>query len=169
MPEGPGTASATAEVAESYFRAMAARDADAMAAHWHAEGVDHIVPVGVFRGPDEVRAFFGEVFAAVPDAETVVERVTADERGAVVQWRFSGTFSGAAFQGIEPTGRRTELRGADCLEIEDGKIVRDTAYYDGMAFARGVGMLPGRDSGAEKAMFAAFNAVTKARERLSAR
>ncbi len=169
MPEAAVQSSQAAEVATSYFGAMTARDADAVASHWHDDGVDDIVPVGILRGPGEVREFFAEVFAAVPDAEVVVERVVAEEGVAVVQWRLSGTFSGGLFQGIEPTGRRIELRGVDCLEIEEGKIVRNSSYYDGMAFARGIGMLPSRDSGAEKAMFAAFNAVTRARDLLASR
>ena len=53
------------------------------------------------------------------------------------------------------------------MEVEDGKIVRNTAYYDGAAFARGLGLLPQRDSQGEKAMLAAFNAVTKVRSRFS--
>jgi steroid delta-isomerase-like uncharacterized protein len=161
------------DVARSYFAAVAARDADAMAEHWHLEGIDDLVPLGIFRGPDEVRRHFAELFAAVPDIETVVDRVIADDRAAAVQWRTSGTFTGSPFQGIEATGRRIELRGADCLEISDGKIMRNTAYYDGAEFARAIGLLPGRDSGAEKAMLAAFNAATRLRhavgERLAAR
>jgi steroid delta-isomerase-like uncharacterized protein len=134
-----------------------------MAGHWHLDGVDDLVPVGVLRGPDEVRSFFRDLFAALPDAEMVVDRVVADSHAAAVQWRMSGTFDGATFMGIEPNGRRIELRGIDCLEIEDGKITRNTAVYDGNAFARAIGMLPPRDSGGERAMIAAFNAATKVR------
>ena len=151
------------ETARSYFDAIAARDADAMAAHWHAEGIDDIVPIGVFRGPDEVREQFRETFAAVPDLEMLVEDVIVDGRRVAVRWRLTGTFTGAPFQGIEPNGRRIELRGCDCLEVERGKIVRNTAYFDQAAFARSIGMLPARDSGAERAMVTAFNAVTKGR------
>ncbi len=43
-------------------------------------------------------------------------------------------------------------------------IVRGTAYYDGAAFARAIGMLPPEDSGAERAMITGFNAVTKLRK-----
>jgi steroid delta-isomerase-like uncharacterized protein len=156
-------------VARSYFEALAARDPDGMASHWSAEGVDDVVPFGVLRGPGEVRSFFADLFAALPDVETTVDRVVADERAVSVQWRMRGTFSGAPFQGIDPTGRWVELRGVDVVEVEDGKIVRNTAYYDGMTFAREIGMLPPRDSQAERALFAAFNAVTKVRERLAAR
>lgn len=162
-----GRAKAAAEkaeqVARGYFEAIAARDPDGLAGHWHADGVDDIVPLGIFRGPDEVRDLFGEIFAALPDSEMVVERVTADDRVAAVQWRLSGTFDGAPFQGIDPTGRRVELRGCDCVEVEDGKIVRNTAYYDGMQFARSIGMMPPLDSGAERAMKTAFNGVTRLR------
>lgn len=151
------------EVGRSYFDAVAARDPDAMAAHWHREGIEDIVPVGIFRGPDEVRGFFEELFGALPDAETIVERVVADEETVVVKYRTSGTFSGGPLMGLDPTDGRIELRGVDVLEVRDGLIERNTAYYDGMAMARGIGMLPAQDSGTEKAMFSAFNAVTKLR------
>jgi len=157
------TKAAVEKVAKSYFKAAAERDPDAMAEHWHPDGVDDLVPVGVFRGPEEVRRLFGEVFAAMPDAEMVVDRIVADGKAAAVQWRMTGTFDGTTFNGIEPNGRRIELRGIDCLEIEDGKITRNTAVYDGAAFARAIGMLPPRDSGGERAMIAAFNAATKVR------
>ena len=64
---------------------------------------------------------------------------------------------------IEPTGKPFEMRGLDLLEVEEGLIVGNTAYYDGAEFARQAGMLPPQDSGAERAMKSAFNAVTKLR------
>src|SRR6266550_127154 len=97
------------------------------------------------------------------------DAVIAHDETACVQWRSVGTFTGEPFIGIEPTGRRIELRGVDVMEIEDGKIVRNTVYYDGAAFARGVGMLPAQDSGTEKAMYAAFNAATRLRRAIRER
>jgi hypothetical protein len=98
-----------------------------------------------------------------------LERVVADEGHAVIQWRGSGTFTGEPFNGIEPNGRRIELRVVELMEIEDGEIVRNTIYYDGAAFARQVGMMPEQESGAEKAMIAGFNALTKARKAIEKR
>lgn len=163
------TTRTAADVARSYFDAIAARDPDAIAAQWSFEGVDDFVAIGILRGPDEIREFFQGVFAAMPDIETVVERITADDRVAAVQWRSSGTHTGGPFLGVEATGRRIELRGCDCLEVEDGVLVRNTAYYDGAAFARGEGLLPPQDSTAEKALFSAFNTATKARRALQER
>lgn len=161
------TKRAVEKVGRSYFEAVARRDAAAMADHWHPEGLDDLVPVGILRGPDEVRRFFAELFAAFPDAETVVDRLTADTHVCAVQWRLTGTHTGAPFQGVQPAGRRVELRGCDCLEVEGGKIVRNTAYYDGAAVARGLGLLPARDSGGERAMIGAFNAVTRTRQAIA--
>lgn len=156
-------ARAPAELARSYFAAVAVRDVAAQLEHWHPQGIVDLVPVGVRRGHPEIGAFFGELYGALPDLETIVDGITADDRRAAVQWRMSGTFSGGSFQGLDPTGGRVALRGVDVLEVEDGLIVRNTAYYDGLDFARGVGMLPEQHSGAEKAMFAAFNGLTRAR------
>lgn len=154
----------TAEhVARAYFEAIAARDLDGAVGHWSADGIEDIVPLRVFRGHDEIRGFLASFAEALPDGEMTVGRVVADERTAVVEWRLSGSFSGAPLEGIDPTGSHVELRGVDCVEVEDGLIVRNTAYYDGMEFARAVGLLPQRDSGAERAMKTAFNGASRVR------
>jgi steroid delta-isomerase-like uncharacterized protein len=149
--------------ARSYFEAIANRDTSAMAAHWRSDGVNDLVPLGPLRGTDEIVAFFRELFQAVPDLETTVSRVVAGETQAAVEWRMSGQFTGGPFQGVDPTGRRVDMRGLDLLEIEDGQIVGNTAYYDGMTFARQIGLMPPENSSAENAMKSAFNAATKMR------
>ena len=160
-------AQVTEELVLSYFAALAERDLDAMIAHMSDEVIEDITPVGILRGTGEVRDFFGNLFAAFPDIAFAVEHSLSNPQKCVVQWRATGSFRGAPFQGIEPTGGRVEIRGCDILEVDDGKIVRNTAYYDGAAFARGLGLLPQVGSGGEKAMMAAFNAVTKVRSRFA--
>ena len=49
----------------------------------------------------------------------------------------TGTFDGEVFQGVDSTDEPLDVRGLDLIEIQDGLIVSNTAYYDGMAFARG--------------------------------
>ena len=174
QPKAPGRRRITKRKAveshaRSYFEAIAARDPEAIGEHWHDDGVDEIVPLGVRRGRREIEEFFREMFAAAPDLETTVSRVVAGEKQAAVEWRMRGTFDALPFQGIEPTGRPIELRGLDMLEVEDGKIRSITGYYDGAEYARQIGMLPAPDSGAERAMTTAFNTVTKIRRALNER
>ncbi len=138
-----------------------------MGEHWSEDGVADIVPYGILRGKTEILSFFRGLFAAIPDLETTVERVAATAHLAAVEWRMAGHFTGAPFMDLEPTGRRVDIRGVDLLEIEDGQIVSNAAYYDGAAFARQVGMLPSEGSGADRAMKGAFNAVTRLRKRVA--
>jgi steroid delta-isomerase-like uncharacterized protein len=160
---------AVEEKARSYFDAMDRRDAAGMAAHWREDGVEDVVPVGLMRGREELRDFFASMFAALPDARTTVTRLVAGEQSCAVEWRLEGTFDGAPYMGIEPTGKHVELRGLDLLELEDGELVSNTAYFDGAGFARQIGMLPPDGSGADRAMKSAFNALTKARRALAER
>jgi steroid delta-isomerase-like uncharacterized protein len=149
--------------ARSYFEAIARRDVDGMLEHWQEDGVVDLVPIGILRGREQIGEFFSEMFAAFPDSEMTVTRVAADQNQVAVEWRMNATFTGTPFQGVEATGRAIDLRGIDLIEIADGKNVTNTAYYDGMAFARGAGLLPPQDSGAERAMKSAVNAATKLR------
>jgi len=155
--------------ARSYFDALSRRDPAGMAEHWHPEGVADIVPLRVLRGPAEISELFRGLFAAMPDLETTVTRVVAGEREVAVEWRMHGHFTGEPFEGVEPTGKTVDLRGIDLLEVEDGKNVSNTAYYDGMAFARQIGLMPPQDSGAERAMKGAFNTATRVRRAVAER
>jgi steroid delta-isomerase-like uncharacterized protein len=160
---------AVEEKVRAYFEAMDNRDAEGMASHWSEEGVEDIVPVGVLRGRDELREYFRSLFAAMPDARTTVTRLIAGERSCAVEWRLEGTLNGAPFMGIEPTGKHVEIRGFDLFELENENLVSNTAYFDGMGFARQIGMLPPDGSGTDRAMRGAFNAVTKLRRAVAER
>ena len=144
------------------------KDPEALRPYGTEDSVDHFLALGIdVRGPDEIIRYFGELNAAVPDATMTIENIVEDDRHAAVQWTFMGTFDGAPFQGLAPTGKRLTLRGCDLFCFtEDGKVGENTIYYDGAEFARQIGMLPARDSLADKAMTQAFNAVTRLRQRI---
>lgn len=153
----------------SYFDALGRRDSGAIAEHWSDDGVADIVPLGVLRGREEIAGLFRDLFAALPYLETTVTRVVAGEHEAAVEWRMSGHFTGQTFQGVEPTGTRVEWRGIDLIEVADGKNASVTAYYDGMSFARQIGLMPTQGSAPERAMKGAFNTATKLRRAVAAR
>jgi steroid delta-isomerase-like uncharacterized protein len=149
------------------FAALATRDIEALTRAWHEDVIEDFVVLGVFRGRAATRAFFAELFAAVPDLEFRTERILeAGANVAIGQWRMRGTFSGGSFQGIEPTGRRVDLRGVDVMEFEEGLLRRNTVYYDGLGFGRQIGLLPALGSAADRALMASFNAVTRVRRRV---
>ena len=156
------------EVATTYFAALERRDLDAAVACWAPDGIDHLIGQTTATGPAGVRAFFEELFGALPDFAFAVETVTAEGDRAAVRWHASGTFSGETpFQGIEPTGQHVELSGLDLVTVRDGLIVHNDAFVDGLGFARQLGLLPQPGSRADAGMLRAFNARTRAGRRLA--
>jgi steroid delta-isomerase-like uncharacterized protein len=147
--------------------AIAAKDADALSATHHEDVVENFVVLGPIEGKANARAFFVELFAAAPDLEFTIERVMGiDETTAVGQWRMKGTLNGGPFQGIEPTGRVLDIRGIDVMEFENGLLRHNTIYYDGLSFARQVGLLPPAGSRRDKAIMGGFNALTRLKKTL---
>lgn len=153
-------ASELEHIARGAFEALARRDLGQPEEVWAENAVDHFLPVGDAVGRDAIVAFFRELFAALPDFTIEVERIVSTDPIVVVQWRATGTFTGAHFQGIRPTGRRVSFRGCDVAEIRDRLVVDNTVYWDGAAFARDVGLLPQEGSLADHLLLHAFNAVT---------
>lgn len=162
-----GKGKAPVELIRSTFEALDAHDLDAMASAWHDDIVDNFVPVGVYRGKQEVRGYFSGLFAAFPDFHIEIDRIVGDDETVFVKWRATGTFTGQPFQGIDPTGKPVEVEGVDCFTVREGLITANFIVYDGAGFARQIGMLPGQGSAQERAMTAAFNGVTRLRQRLN--
>jgi|SRR5579872_2305552 len=152
-----------ADTARALFEALSKRDVDAVLTLDSDDAVGDVVAIGEFRGKAAIRRFLDEMFTAFPDLDLVVDGVVGDDARAVVQWHATGSFTGGTFQGIEPTGRRVEMRGIDVVDVVAGRIVRDTMYYDGTSLARQIGMLPRSGSGPETALLSVFNRVTRLR------
>jgi predicted ester cyclase len=160
-----------AELAREYFGHVRDRDPDAMAAMVHDDLVEEFLVLGTFHGRAALRDLFAELFAAVPDSTFETEAIHAvDADTAIGQWRFTGTFDGGPFQGIEPTGAELDFRGVDVMAFEtrsgEKLLSHNTIYYDGLTFARQVGLLPDEDSLGDRALMAGFNGLTKARREL---
>lgn len=159
-----GHAPRAAELMRTAFEGLAARDPDRITAISDERTCNDFVVLGPVVGKTNIRAFFVELFAAVPDLQFEVVRILdADENTAVGEWRIRGTFSGGAFQGVEPTGRPVDLRGVDIMEFEGPTLRRNMIFYDGLTFARQIGLLPTEGSRTDRAMMAGFNALSRLR------
>lgn len=155
-------AETVAEIARSYFEAVAARDVEAMLAHWDPEGGGYIHGMVDIRVPDTYRGWFTDLFRAFPDLRFEVLDIVADQERAAVRWRASGTFTGPVrFEGMIANGEKVDTEGCDLLTIRDGKLVSNYAYSNATVMARQLGALPEAGSGQEKAMLGALNARTR--------
>ena len=157
----------TADVARSYFEAVASQDLDAMEAHYAAGGGGPIHGLVDLRAGGNYREWFGSLFRAFPDWRFEVLDILAEGEKAAVHWRATGTFSGdARFEGMEPNGAAVSVQGCDVVTIRDGKLVDNQAYTSGTEIARQLGALPPQGSAGERAMTAALNLRTRIAKRL---
>jgi steroid delta-isomerase-like uncharacterized protein len=158
------------QIARDSFRILFdERDLSQAERLWSEDSVDHFLAAGQsVRGPQALAQWFRELLDAVPDFRMEILNVFDDgERQATIQWHASGTFTGGPFLGIEANGRRLDIRGVDVMRFDaEGQIDENWIYYDGAEFARQLGMLPPRDSAADRAVLAAFNAKTRLEQKL---
>jgi steroid delta-isomerase-like uncharacterized protein len=158
-----------AEVATRLFAALRQRDLDLIRTLDHPDVVRDFIAIAEFRGVDACQNFFTELLGAFPDFDIEVEHLANDGDHVVAQWRAAGTFAGTPFQGVHATGRPVRLRGCDVMHFDQGRLKKTTVYYDGLGFARQIGLLPKEGSAGDKALTTAFNAGTDLRTRVRSR
>ena len=157
----PPPANATsAELIRWVFALLNAHDIEPLRAYWTPETFERF-PDRTCTGPEEIAAYFNGLFAALPDLHMELLHLVADGEDVFARWHLTGTHSGTAWVGIEPTGARIELDGIDHFTVRDGKIASEFVVFDQMEVGRQMGLLPGDGSPADKALKTAFNAKTK--------
>jgi hydroxyacylglutathione hydrolase len=150
----------------AYFEALTRHDLDAIAAAWAPDGHCHVSGQADADSPNGVRAYWAELFGAVPDMRFQVDGLIGEDDQVAVKWSATGTFAGpSSYQGIEPTYAHLDLEGLDLFRLRDGQILREDAFTDGTTFARQIGLLPPSGSNAEQRMAKAFNGQAKVRRR----
>ncbi|WP_345419595.1 ester cyclase [Actinomycetospora chlora] len=126
-------------------------------------------PMRTVRGADDLVAWWGTVFAAVPDLAMTIEGMAENggrESGEVfLRWRLAGHHTGGEWEGIAPTGARVDLDGMDHFVVADGRIASNFVVFDQMQFARQVGLLPADGSRLDVGLKSAFNALARRRRR----
>ncbi|HEY8082873.1 MAG TPA: nuclear transport factor 2 family protein [Solirubrobacterales bacterium] len=153
---------APAAIARGYFAAVAAQDVDAMASFWEPGALDVIHGVAEMRVPDDLRTWFGSLFASFPDFHFEVLDVIATDEKAAVHWHATGTFNGPTrFEGLVPNGAQVDIQGCDVLTVRDGRIQRNDAYMNGTDMARQLEALPPSGSRQERALFGVVNLKTR--------
>lgn len=152
----------TAAIAETYFTAVSDHDLETMTSLWEPGGVGEIHGLLELVVPESYRAWFGNLFAAVPDFELEIVEIVAKGEKAAVRWRATGTFDGTArFEGLAPNGAKLDLAGCDVIAVRDGKLYRNDVYMNAAEMMRQLGALPPAGSAAENALIATLNAKTR--------
>jgi len=134
-------------VAEENTKAMNDHD-NARMRGFHGEGYRYQGP-GMPEPVGEAvhDAFMEQSWTAFPDLSFRTIETVAQGDYVVMNWTCAGTHDGPmaspAGQTVPATGRKVSAPGSVTLEFKDGRIVRETSYYDLMGMMAQLGLGPG--------------------------
>jgi len=83
--------------------------------------VDHDPAPDQGPGPEGFKAFWTAFRDAFPDLQVTIEHLTADDDSVAIAYRAQGTHQGP-FEGVEPTGRRIDIRGVQVTRFANGRM-----------------------------------------------
>jgi steroid delta-isomerase-like uncharacterized protein len=127
------------EVKSLWYRHAAAenaRELEELVSTLAEDCLYEVVPWGfVYRGKDEVRRFYRELWAAIPDVKLTLLRHVIDDQCLVEESVVYGTHQGA-WHGLPPTGRRVEFPLVIFFPVKDGLFTGERLYFDGASLLR---------------------------------
>src|ERR1700756_877707 len=127
---------------------------DQWALAWSSSDVEKLLPLfadsvdyedvtlgAVSRGKNALRDFAAGVFAAFADLKFELKSrfVAADGKSGAMEWVWRGRQT-KEFPGLPATNKPFEVRGATVVEFTDGKISRDSDYWDLATYMKQVGL-----------------------------
>lgn len=104
------------EVVRAWVEAFNRGDAEAVAALYHDDAVNHQVALEPVEGREAIRDMFAREFAAAKMV-CVVENLFEDGEWAILEWR-------------DPLG----LRGCGFFHVRGGRIAFQRGYWDKLSF-----------------------------------
>ncbi|TCP30943.1 putative ester cyclase [Scopulibacillus darangshiensis] len=92
-------------------------------------------------GHSEIQGMFISLFASVPNAKVVIERITCNkgesdqEWDVAVRWRIQGMHEGTGYFG-QPSGKAIDIFGINHFKVKNGKIKEEWLLFDGIEVLR---------------------------------
>jgi steroid delta-isomerase-like uncharacterized protein len=93
------------------------------------------------RGPDGVRQLVEMYVRAFPDIRVEIVETLISGDHVTTRWRATG-IHGGDLMGIPATHRHVVTNGCNISEVRNGKVVRESSYWDTGNLLRQLGVLP---------------------------
>jgi steroid delta-isomerase-like uncharacterized protein len=137
--------SANRELLDRYVERYNAGDLDGVM-KLYAEDAVQVMPDGTYEGWNTVRDRLAQELDGFTELNHTVRRFVEQGDTFADEWTFVGTHTGPFRlpdgRELAPTGKRVEIRGMEVVQVRDGKIVLNSLYYDTMAVAVQLGLVP---------------------------
>ena len=130
---------------DRYVERYNAGDLDAVM-ELYAEDSTQRMPDGIFVGRDVIRDRLAKELSSFTDLHHRVVSYMEQGETFADEWVFVGTHTGPVVlpdgSELPPTGKRVEVPGMELVRMRDGRIVANNLYYDNLAVAAQLGLLP---------------------------
>jgi steroid delta-isomerase-like uncharacterized protein len=101
-----------------------------------------VLHLGVFPdalGVEAVTNSLGTLTAGFPDLSYTVDDVIADHDRVLVRWSGTGTHTGAAFLGVETSGKPVDWNGMNAFRFQCGRVIEGWSEANGLSAFRQLG------------------------------
>jgi predicted ester cyclase len=106
-----------------------------------------VTPDGIARGRAAIRERWARDKTSFPDRTLTIDVIVEQGDTVASEFTWAATNTGALVQpdGTElpPTGKRIQAKGMELVQVRDEKVAVHRAYWDTMALAGQLGLLPG--------------------------
>jgi predicted ester cyclase len=134
------------ELLDRYVERYNAGDLDACM-DLYADDAVQGMPDGIFEGRNAIHERLARELEAIPDVTHTVVSFVEQGDAFADEWTFVGTHTGPFLLPnaivLAPTGKRVEVHGMEVVRVgPHGKIVVNNLYYDNLAVAVQLGLVP---------------------------
>lgn len=147
------SAKSAIEVVKAHMAAEDRQDVEATVATFTEDCYYSVPGLGIeLRGKNEIRRWYEETFAAVPDFKNTAERYYESDGNVFFEANIEGTHLGT-WAGWAPTGRRFSVPILVRIPIaSDGLLEAEVVYFDNASLFMQLGILPAQGSRQERTM-----------------
>ena len=138
MTTGP-TTSSRAAIVERWFTLLDRGDLHD-AVQLFTEAAEYLNDAVRLRGREEIRAASEDILVSLPDMRhNIVAAFDCGSDAVTIEGRFTATFTGP-MAGVQPTGRRADVRLAAVVRFENGLMSSWHGYYDRLTLNQQLGI-----------------------------
>jgi predicted SnoaL-like aldol condensation-catalyzing enzyme len=127
-------------VAEFYEKVLNGHNLDIVDRYMHADYIQHN-PLAA-QGSAGFIEFHKKFFAAIPDAQTAVNRMVAEGDLVFVHSTYTGTHKGKGLLDLPPTGNKVCYDVVDMFRLRDGKLCEHWDVADTKTIFTQLGAIP---------------------------
>jgi len=133
------------ELLDLYVARYNAGDLDGVMDLYADDAVQNM-PDGTFEGRSAIRERLARELTAFSDVNHTVRSFVGNGNAFCDEWTFAGTNTGTLplpdGGELPATGKQVEIKGMEYCLMRSGKLIVNTLYYDNMAVAAQLGLVP---------------------------